>query len=271
MMVSIITVCYNAANHIEDAIKSVLAQSYKNIEYIIVDGKSTDGTLDLINKYRDKISMVVSEDDDGIYDAMNKGIRLAAGDIIYFLNSDDRLNDKDVISDVVNEFNNNHDVGLIYGKVHFINVPPEVMPYVKEYRIIKKKNDLLEQGLCHQSIFVKKWVFDKTGCFGKSVFYADFDWLLSVYASSVKMRFVDRYICFYNYVGFTYQDYSNKWIMARAYIIYKYFPFGVFLFYLFRYILLRRLNSKRKHIYMHIKSWAKNFIKNQRKEQERCF
>jgi len=89
MKVSVITVCYNAVDCIENAIKSVLSQTYKNIEYIIIDGMSTDGTFDIINNYRDKISTFISEKDNGIYDAMNKGIGIAAGDVIYFLNSDD--------------------------------------------------------------------------------------------------------------------------------------------------------------------------------------
>ena len=89
MKVSIITVCYNSAKTIEHTIKSVAGQDYGNIEYIIIDGGSTDGTLDIIDRYKDKISVLVSEPDEGIYDAMNKGISIASGELIGMINSDD--------------------------------------------------------------------------------------------------------------------------------------------------------------------------------------
>ena len=98
MKVSIITVAYNAAGTIEDTIRSVLAQTYPDIEYIVIDGGSTDGTVGIIDRYRDRVAQVVSERDEGIYDAMNKGIRLATGEVIGILNSDDFYVDTSVIS-----------------------------------------------------------------------------------------------------------------------------------------------------------------------------
>lgn len=100
-IVSIITVVRNGASTIESAIESVLSQAYPNIEYIVIDGASTDGTLQKINKYKDKIAHIVSESDRGIYDAMNKGIRLATGGIVGILNADDFYTDNRVIADVV--------------------------------------------------------------------------------------------------------------------------------------------------------------------------
>ena len=88
-LVSIITVCFNSERTIEQTIKSVLNQTYKEIEYIIVDGQSTDGTLDIINKYSSQIAKIVSEPDEGLYHAMNKGISMATGDIVGIINSDD--------------------------------------------------------------------------------------------------------------------------------------------------------------------------------------
>ena len=99
--ISIITVCYNSAKTIEDTILSVINQTYNNIEYIIVDGLSTDNTLEIVNKYQDKIAKVVSEKDAGLYDAINKGIGLATGEIIANINSDDFYIDNNVIADVV--------------------------------------------------------------------------------------------------------------------------------------------------------------------------
>ncbi len=102
--VSIITVAYNAAQFIEDTIKSVVSQDYDNIEYIIIDGASTDNTLDICNAYNDGIDVLVSEPDKGIYDAMNKGIKNATGEIVGILNADDFYSSNTVISDVVNVF-----------------------------------------------------------------------------------------------------------------------------------------------------------------------
>ncbi len=116
MKISIITVCLNSVATIKDAVESVLSQTYPDIEYIIVDGGSTDGTLDIINSYRGRIHHVVSEPDRGIYDAMNKGIRLASGDVIGILNSDDVYEDRKVISDVVEKFCN-YDVDIVLGDV----------------------------------------------------------------------------------------------------------------------------------------------------------
>ena len=105
MKVSIVTVCYNSEETIRDTIESGLAQSYPDIEYIIVDGASSDSTMGIVEEYKNRISIAVSEPDKGIYDAMNKGIKLATGDVIGILNSDDFYQNNDVIRDVVNQFN----------------------------------------------------------------------------------------------------------------------------------------------------------------------
>ena len=97
---SIITVCYNSVKTIEDTIQSVISQTYSNIEYIIIDGKSSDNTLDIVNKYKTHIAKIVSEQDNGLYDAINKGIDLATGEIIAILNSDDIYEDNLVIENI---------------------------------------------------------------------------------------------------------------------------------------------------------------------------
>ena len=119
-LVSIITVSYNSSATISDTIKSVLSQSYANIEYIIIDGSSTDNTIELINSFGDKISKFVSEPDLGIYDAINKGIRLAKGDIVGILNSDDFFYDNNVIEKVVQAFNE-FDIDAVFGDVQFVD------------------------------------------------------------------------------------------------------------------------------------------------------
>ncbi|MES1225885.1 MAG: glycosyltransferase family 2 protein [Bacteroidota bacterium] len=120
MKVSIVTVCYNSAQTIEDTIRSVLEQKYPEIEYIIIDGGSRDTTLEIVNRYKDRITKVVSEPDKGIYDAINKGIRLATGDIVGVLNSDDFYTDRDVIAEVVKLFTEKQS-DCIYGDLQYVD------------------------------------------------------------------------------------------------------------------------------------------------------
>ena len=130
--VSVITVCYNAIESIEGTIRSVVAQTYNNIEYIVVDGGSTDGTLDVINRYENKISKIISEPDKGIYDAMNKGIKAATGEWINFRNSGDMFATREVVSEMFKEPVDD-DVAVLHGDCYFVSdfdyiktVPPIV-------------------------------------------------------------------------------------------------------------------------------------------------
>lgn len=120
MKVSIITSCYNRASTIRGAIESVLAQDYTDIEYIVVDGASKDGTLDVIREYKDRISQIVSEPDHGMYEAINKGIRMATGDVIGLVHSDDFLYDKHTISAIVEEFHKTN-ADFVYGDGIYVN------------------------------------------------------------------------------------------------------------------------------------------------------
>ena len=120
MKVSIITVCYNSSETIEDTILSVVNQSYPNIEYILIDGASKDSTLQIIERYSKNISAVVSEPDNGIYDAINKGLKLATGDVIGVLNSDDLYIDNQVVFDVVNKLKNSQ-ADCLYADLQYVD------------------------------------------------------------------------------------------------------------------------------------------------------
>lgn len=113
MKITVVTVCFNAESIIEETIKSVLSQTYEDIEYIIIDGRSTDSTRQIIDKYADRISKIISEPDKGIYDAMNKGIALATGDYINFMNAGDTFSSNEAIKEVVLKIDPESDV--IYG------------------------------------------------------------------------------------------------------------------------------------------------------------
>ena len=133
MKVSIVTVCYNSEVTIRDSIESVLAQSYPDIEHIIVDGASTDRTMAIVKEYKDRIAVAVSEHDKGIYDAMNKGIKLATGDVVGILNSDDFYQNKNVIRTVVHYFDSYPDSDLVFGDVVFV-APDNLEKIIRFYR-----------------------------------------------------------------------------------------------------------------------------------------
>ncbi len=115
--VSVVTVCYNSVRVIERTIKSVISLDYPNIEYLIIDGKSTDGTVDIIKKYNNNISMWISEPDKGVYDAMNKGVKMATGDWIIFLNAGDFFHSSNVFSDFISAIKD--DTIVAYGLIHY--------------------------------------------------------------------------------------------------------------------------------------------------------
>jgi glycosyltransferase involved in cell wall biosynthesis len=118
MKITIITVVYNGEKYIKETIESVIGQSYSDIEYILIDGKSTDQTLEIINHYKDKISCIVSEEDQSMYDAINKGLKLATGDYVQILNSDDYLANEFVISNIVKSIRDNPGFEVYYGNIN---------------------------------------------------------------------------------------------------------------------------------------------------------
>ena len=178
LKISVVTVCYNAAATIEETIQSVLGQTYPNVEYIIIDGGSTDGTVDIIKRYADRLAYWVSEPDNGIYDAMNKGIAVATGDYINFMNAGDKFYDNDVIRQV---FLTPYPAScnVIYGKT-LMNfrwgtyiVTPTKLKKLEKYMC-----------LCHQSVFVKV-SFHKANLFDTSFqIMADYQLLHSIYTNT---------------------------------------------------------------------------------------
>lgn len=167
-MISIITATYNSAETINDTIKSVLCQTNKDIEYIIVDGGSTDETIDIVKSYESEFSgrlKWVSEKDKGIYDAMNKGIKMASGDIIGILNSDDYYTSDDILQTIADAFKCQN-VDAIYGDIHFIKdgVPDKCVRYYSS-RLFSPF--WLRFGFmpAHPSFYCKRDVFDKSGLY----------------------------------------------------------------------------------------------------------
>jgi glycosyltransferase involved in cell wall biosynthesis len=185
MKVTIITVCKNSEATIEDTILSVISQDYQNIEYIIIDARSTDRTLEIINKFRDKISVFISETDAGIYHAINKGIGLATGDIIGNLNADDFYSQPSVISMVVNTFRNKN-AEAVYGDLHYIakNNPKKI---VRNWKSGAYKDGLFLKGWMppHPTFFVKSSVYAEFGTFNTQ--------LKSAADYEIMLRFIHKY------------------------------------------------------------------------------
>lgn len=161
MKISIITVCYNSEKTIEKTFKSVQSQTYKNIEYIVVDGGSKDATIDLIKKHENIISQWISESDKGLYDAMNKGIALATGDIVGILNSDDIFNNSTVLEDVT-KFHKENNVEASVGNIIQFNDQGKT---VRKYSAKQWNPEKLRIGFmpAHPAIFFNRDLFEKYG------------------------------------------------------------------------------------------------------------
>lgn len=197
MKITVITVCYNSAETIERTIKSVLAQNFNELEYIIVDGGSTDGTLDIIDKYKNWISVYISEPDNGLYYAMNKGLKMVTGEIFAFLNSDDYYADN--VLKRVNEYFEGNDVDMVSGNMYICeNGISEKAVYDKS----KKENMFFGVVYPHPALFAKKDLYIKYGGFDTSYkIAADSDWVMRVCFGGAKVLCVEDYFTYFSVGG----------------------------------------------------------------------
>lgn len=179
--ITIITVVYNALNDIEDTLKSIFEQDYSNKEIIIIDGESTDGTLELISKYQDNIDHLISEKDKGVYDAMNKGIKLSNGHWICFMNAGDIFYKDDILNKIFGNEEINDDI--VIGE--------HIVDFKKFQRSVKTKNiKLIEYGMpfCHQSAFVKTELYRKKYFDLNYTLAADFNFFYWCYISGINFK-----------------------------------------------------------------------------------
>ena len=204
---SIITVTYNAGKVLEDTIQSVVFQTYRNVEYILVDGGSTDNTLEIAHKYRDRISQLISEPDKGLYDAMNKGIRMATGDYLCFLNAGDELHENETLQKMAHTLNASRLPDVIYGETaivdeqgHFLHMRRLSAPQQLHWKSFK-------QGMlvCHQAFFARRELAVHIPYDLKYRFSADFDWCIRIMKQS-------HYL---HNTGLTLIDYLNEGMTTR--------------------------------------------------------
>ena len=240
LKISVITVSYNCEDTIAKTMQSVLSQTYTNLEYLIIDGCSTDNTHNVVREIMDKRTRLFIEKDNGIYDAMNKGFRLATGDVIYYLNSGDYLANEKVLEDVNSGFLSHPGAGIVYGDVIRYNEKEE------EYMKMERKTALhvMTRCICHQGIFAKRSAYHDEKPFDEIKYpvYADFDWILrEVCYHDVKMFYLNGPVVYYLTGGFSEQEpvkkFSERLEFTKKYFIHDFkgsylykcpFEFGLF-------------------------------------------
>ncbi|RRN77731.1 glycosyltransferase [Pseudoxanthomonas sp. SGD-10] len=219
---SVITVVYNNVRDIERTILSVIQQTYHNIEYIIIDGASTDGTLNIINNYKEYIHVLVSEPDRGIYDAMNKGINLASGDYLLFMNSGDEIYEPTTVERI---FNTSYNADIYYGETIMINDNLEVLGE-RRHKVPEHftwKSFKYGMSISHQAIYVKKNLagFYDTERYQLS---ADIDWILKIAKRASKIVNTKMYVAKYLVGGMSKKRHLQS-LKERYYIFNEYYGY----------------------------------------------
>ncbi|MFK7798470.1 MAG: glycosyltransferase family 2 protein [Aureispira sp.] len=223
-LVSIITICYNAAATIEKTLQSVAQQDYPHVEYLIIDGKSKDDTLRIVGQYEEVVSRVISEPDKGIYDAMNKGLQYATGEYIWYVHADDQIYAPDTLSQIMA---NHQNEDFIYGKALLVNEQgierslETRKPHPNAAQLTWKT---MKQGMAisHQSMLVRRTLAPQYDLQYRYV--ADFDWLIQVLKKSQSVRDTGTYWCRFAEGGISTQH-RNASLKERFAILRKHFGF----------------------------------------------
>lgn len=220
---SIITVTYNAADTIEDTIQSVISQTYHHVEYIIIDGASKDNTLDIINRYQEHITCLVSEPDRGLYDAMNKGMQLATGDYLCFLNAGDSFHEDDTLQLMVHSLRNTEKLpDVLYGETelvdsegHFVRMRRLSAPETLNWKSFR-------QGMlvCHQAFFARRELTEPYDLHYR--FSADFDWCIRIMKKANVLHNTHLTLIDYLEEGMTTQNHQAS-LRERFYIMTRHY------------------------------------------------
>ncbi len=194
MKISIITIAWNSADTIEATIKSVIEQVHNDIEYIVIDGASTDHTMDIVTRYRDHIDVIISEKDQGIYDAMNKGVNLATGDVIGILNSDDFYGDSRVLSDVSSLFKRT-EADAVYADLVYVD-RDKTDKVIRYWKAGDYRPGLFKSGWMppHPTFFVKRKCYDQFGSYSLELrSAADYELMLRfIHKHGIKLAYLPR-------------------------------------------------------------------------------
>jgi len=220
-LISVITVCYNEEKGIEKTCESIVNQSNKNFEWIVIDGKSTDGTLDIIGKYKKQIGYFVSEKDRGVYDAMNKGISKSSGKYLLFLNGGDSFVEKNILEKVSSFIKKDKlQSEIYYGNAIYGN--GEVVDFSKA---VLNKSFFLNKTISHQATFIKRQLFQKYGNYNPNYkIVADFDfWVKAIVKNKIKTKYLPIAVSIFNLegIGSNYKL-AKKQIEERNAVLQKY-------------------------------------------------
>ena len=217
LSVSVITVCYNSASTLDACIQSVIMQDLFNVQHIVIDGASTDNTAEVLKKYQQNISNILSESDKGIYDAMNKGIKLATGDIICFLNADDQYANEHVLSTVVKHIHQ-YDLDALLGDVVFFN-PKNPDKIIRRYRSDRFTPSKLAWGWMpsHPAIFLKKNIIDQVGYFKIDYRIAgDYEYVVrAFYKKNIKYRHLSEVMVRMQIGGASSENWRSRWLLNK--------------------------------------------------------
>lgn len=194
MKITIITVVYNAQQYLQYCIESVIEQDYKNIEYILIDGNSTDDSFEIAKQYKEHINILISEPDKGMYDALNKGIAMATGEIVGILNADDMLAAKDVISAVANLFKISNADG-VYGDLNYVD-KNDSQKIIRKWQSTSSDPEDLAWGWmpAHPTLYLKRSMFQHFGSYSLSFgSAADYEFMLRLlYKNRINVHYLDK-------------------------------------------------------------------------------
>lgn len=195
--VSIVTVCFNCKEDLEKTMKSVSSQTCRNYEYIIIDGGSKDGSVEMVHRYKREVDYFVTEKDSGVYNAMNKGAKVAMGEYLYFLNAGDTFFDSKTLEKVEEKLGN---VDMLYGNIAIVS--KDVKEVSLRKKVLNMQSIKLGKKVSQQVVFIKKDLFNKVkGLNEKYKIAADFDLLCKVFESTKDIKYVDTTICNYDNGG----------------------------------------------------------------------
>jgi glycosyltransferase involved in cell wall biosynthesis len=210
LKISIVTICFNNAGVIRRTIESVTGQDYPDIEYIVVDGGSTDGSLDIIKEYELQIATLISEPDKNLYDAINKGMKAATGDVVGLIHAGDRLFNGEVIRKIADYFTDN-DIDVMYG--HSILVNESDVP-VRVNKSPAYRRSLVKRGWMpsHQSIYIRRSLLDKIGYYNLDLHpSSDYEFFLRYfYFHTLKIKRLDEFILRFSMGGISTRNYLNN-------------------------------------------------------------
>jgi len=228
MKISVVTVCYNEENTIRATVESVLGQTYDDLEYLIMDGASKDGTLDIISEYSNDSRMkCCSEPDTGLYDAMNKALARISGEYVIFMNSGDMFYDNDVLSDIAPAL----DADIVYGDVYRRSSSGDFTDRYKGTHFERMRMMLSGLAFCHQTQFTKTSLMREYGFRESHKITADYDFVVRALAAKRSFKHVDRLVCSFDQDGGISADMGNyrRMIQEDDASIREFFPFLYYL------------------------------------------